>query len=85
MAKPLHPSPIVQKYLAETKARTALTSGILQEGGVHGLDYTRFSDIAAIMEPAEVHPEVKEKLDFIRQAFDLSATPKSQARVCALK
>ena len=36
-----------------------------------GMDYTRFSEIAAIMAPTEIHPEVREKLDFIQQAFGL--------------
>jgi len=71
IANPLQPSQILERYLAETKARTVLVGGILQEGGVHGMDYTRFNEIAAIMEPGEVHPEVKEKLDFIQQAFGL--------------
>ena len=69
-----HPSPTstaVERYLAETKARTTLISGVLQEGGVHGMDYTRFNEIAAIMLPDEIHPEVKEKLDFIQEAFGL--------------
>jgi hypothetical protein len=69
-----HPSPAptaVERYLAETKARTTLIGGILQEGGVHGMDYTQFSEIAAVMLPEEIHPEVKEKLDFIQQAFGL--------------
>jgi hypothetical protein len=68
---PLQPQTAINRYLAETKARTTIISGILQEGGVHGMDYTRFSEIAAIMEPAEIHPEVKEKLDFIQQSFGL--------------
>jgi len=71
IANPSQPAGIVQTYLASTKARTQVVGGILQEGGVHGMDYTRFSEIAAIMEPAEIHPEVKEKLDFIQQAFGL--------------
>ena len=69
-----HPSPAapaVERYLAETKARTTLISGVLQEGGIHGMDYTRFSEIAAVMLPEEIHPEVKEKLDFIQRAFGL--------------
>jgi hypothetical protein len=44
---------------------------LLQECGIHGFDYTRFDEIAAIMEPGEIHPEVREKLDFIQQAFGL--------------
>jgi hypothetical protein len=46
---------------------------LLQEAGIHGFDYTRFDEIAAVMLPAEIHPEVKEKLDFIQKAFGLGA------------
>ncbi len=68
-----HAATAVERFLADKdqKARTVLIGGILQEGGVHGMDYTRFNEIAAIMLPEEVHPEVKEKLDFIQQAFGL--------------
>ncbi len=71
IANPLQPPQAVDRYLAETKARTTIIGGIMQEGGIHGMEYTRFSEIAAIMEPGEIHPEVKEKLDFIQQAFGL--------------
>ncbi len=71
IANPSHPSQIVERYLAETKARTTLISGILQEAGIHGLDYTQFSDITALMRHEEIHPEVKEKLDFIQRSFGL--------------
>lgn len=71
IANPIQPQQAVTRYLAETKARTVIIGGVLQEGGVHGMDYTRFSEIAAIMLPEEIHPEVKEKLDFIQQAFGL--------------
>jgi ABC-type transport system involved in cytochrome c biogenesis ATPase subunit len=71
IANPLQPPQAVDRYLTETKARTTIVGGIMQEGGIHGMNYTRFSEIAAIMEPGEIHPEVKEKLDFIQQAFGL--------------
>jgi len=71
IAAPGAPSQIVERYLADTKARTTIVGGILQEGGIHAMDYTRFSEIAAVMLPEEIHPEVKEKLDFIQQAFGL--------------
>jgi predicted ATPase len=71
IANPSQPSQIIQTYLGSTKARTQVVGAILQEGGVHGMDYTRFSEIAAIMQPAEIPGEVKEKLDFIQQAFGL--------------
>jgi ABC-type nitrate/sulfonate/bicarbonate transport system ATPase subunit len=71
IGNPLQPSQIVERYLAETKARTLIVGASLQEGGVHGMDYTRFNEIAGIMEQSEIHPEVKEKLDFIQKAFGL--------------
>lgn len=71
IANPAQPSQIVERYLEETKARTHILGGILQEGGVHGMDYTLFSQIAAVMTPEEVHPEVVAKLNFIQQAFGL--------------
>lgn len=66
-------SPAAELFLAEKdqKARTTLIGGMLQEGGVHGMNYTRFREIAASMVPEEVHPEVREKLDFIQRAFGL--------------
>lgn len=71
VAKPLTPDKAIARYLQETKARTTLVGSILQEGGIHQLDYTEFDQIAAQMLPEEIHPEVKEKLDFIQQAFGL--------------
>ena len=70
---PAKPSTAIERFLADKdcKARTVILGGILQEGGVHGLDYTRFGEIAAIMQPDEIHPEVKEKLDFIQKALGL--------------
>jgi hypothetical protein len=71
IANPRQPGQAVNHYLTETKARTVIVGGVLQEAGIHGMDYTRFSEIAAVMEAGEIHPEVKEKLDFIQQAFGL--------------
>ena len=55
-------------YIKRTKARTDLIPPVLQAAGVN-LAYTRYSEIAAQMLPAEVHPEVKEKLDGLCAAF----------------
>lgn len=71
MADPLNPPPIIARYLATTKARTEIVGGLLQSAGIHGVDHTRFDEIANVMEPTEIHSEVKEKLDFIQQAFGL--------------
>ncbi len=56
-------------YLKSTKARTALIPPILEVAGVHGFSYTRYSEIAERMLPAEIHPEVTAKLDEILGAL----------------
>jgi hypothetical protein len=71
IANPNNPSEIVETFLATKKARTEIIGSILEEGGVHGFDYSRFGEIALMIEPAEIHPEVIEKLDFIQDAFGL--------------
>ena len=55
-------------YIKGTKARTVLIPPVLQAAGVH-LPYTSYSEIAACMLPEEVHPEVREKLDGLCDAF----------------
>jgi predicted ATPase len=63
--------PLIDTFLKNTKARTAIIGALLEASGIHGFDYTRFDEIAAMMLPQEIHPEVMEKLDFIQQAFGL--------------
>ncbi len=57
--------------LIGTKARSDLIPPALSAAGIHGIPYTRFDEIAALMQPEEIHPEVKEKLDAIQKAFNL--------------
>ena len=68
---PLKPNPLVDAYLRQRKARTEVIPPILGAAGLHGFPYTRFNEIAAVMLPEEIHPEVKEKLDAIQRAFGL--------------
>ena len=58
-------------YLKNTKARTDLIPPALDAAGLPAFPYTRFHEIAAIMKPEEIHPEVIEKLDRIMEAFGL--------------
>lgn len=67
IARPLEDHP----WLLDTKARTNLLPPILSAAGVHGLEYTEYHRIAEAMLPEEIHPEVREKLDAIVQAFRL--------------
>jgi hypothetical protein len=59
------------EFLNATKARTRLLPPALAAAGLPGLPYTRYHEIAAVMMPAEIHPEVFEKLDAIMRAFRL--------------
>ncbi len=56
-------------FLNGTKARTDVLPPLLEAAGIHDLPYTRYHEIAAVMLPNEIHPEVVEKLDAICRAF----------------
>jgi predicted ATPase len=58
-------------YLKNTKARTDLLPPALDAAGLPGFPYTGYYEIAALMKPEEIHPEVVEKLDLIMEAFGL--------------
>jgi len=58
-------------YLKNTKARTDLLPPALDAAGLPGFPYTRYHEIAALMKPEEIHPEVAENLDRIKEAFGL--------------
>ena len=76
LAQRMFPPAVVNDPLGEsriserqTKARTRLLPPMLDAAGLHGLPYTRYHEIAALMLPEEIHPEVIEKLDAICRAF----------------
>ncbi len=56
-------------FLKNTKARTQLLPPALDAAGLPGFPYTRYHEIAAVMKPEEIHPEVAEKLDQLMEAF----------------
>ena len=56
-------------FLKGTKARTDIVPPILNAAEIHALPYTRYHEIAQVMLPEEIHPEVVEKLDTICRAF----------------
>ena len=57
------------EFLNVTKARTRLLPPMLEAAGLYGVLYTRYHEIAALMSPQQIHPEVVEKLDAICRAF----------------
>ncbi len=58
-------------FIRNTKARTDLIPPALNAAGLPAFPYQRYNEIAAMMLPDEIHPEVKEKLDQIQKAFRL--------------
>ena len=58
-------------FLIGAKARTKLIPPALDAAGVPGIPYTRYHEIAALMQPEEIHPEVIDKLNAIQKAFGL--------------
>jgi predicted ATPase len=56
-------------FLVGTKARKDLIPPALDAAGLPGFPYQRFFEIASVMGPEEIHPEVVEKLDAIVKAF----------------
>lgn len=58
-------------FLKGTKARTELLPPALEAAGLKNIPYTRYHEIAAIMTPAEIHPEIVQKLDALQKAFRL--------------
>jgi len=71
LADPFAGNPLIEAYLEQRKARTEVIPPILTAAGLPGFPYTRYHEIAAIMTPEEIHPEVIEKLDAIQRAFRL--------------
>lgn len=66
---PTAEDPLIEAYLEQRKARTEVLPPILNAAGLPGFPYTRYHEIAALMLPEEIHPEVREKLDAIVKAF----------------
>jgi hypothetical protein len=58
-------------FLNNTKARTQIIAPALEAAGLHAVPYTRYHEIAALMRADEIHPEVRDKLDAIVEAFNL--------------
>lgn len=69
LTDPIHPSKVVESYLANNKARTTILPALLDAAGLPAFPYTRYYEIAAAMSPEHIHPEVIEKLDAIVRAF----------------
>ena len=57
--------------LISTKMRKSILPKIIDSAGLPDFPYTRYSEIAAIMKPDEIHPDIVAKLDAIANHFGL--------------
>lgn len=53
------------------KARTKILEKFLDDAGLQGLEYSRYNDIAAVMRPEEIHPEITQVLDAVADHLKL--------------
>lgn len=58
-------------FLLSTKARVDLIPPALEAAGLFNIPYTEYNEIAAVMLPEEIHPEIRKKLDVICKAFNV--------------
>ncbi|MBI5602424.1 MAG: AAA family ATPase [Deltaproteobacteria bacterium] len=58
-------------FLISTKARVEFIPPALEAAGLFNIPYTKYNEIAAVMLPEEIHPEIIEKLDAICSAFNI--------------
>lgn len=63
--------PFQHDGLKDTKARKDILPPVLDKAGLPGFPYTRYSEIAAVMKPEEIHPEITDKLDAIADHLGL--------------
>ena len=63
--------PFQHDGLKTIKAREKILPPLLDKAGLSGFPYTRYSEIAAVMKPEEIHPEITDKLDAIADHLGL--------------
>ena len=63
------PLPTIRYLKGSQGPHPARLPPLLEAAGIHDLPYTHYHEIAQVMLPEEIHPEVTEKLDAICRAF----------------
>lgn len=69
VADPMNPVPLVEGYFRSEPISKTLLPGLLQAAGLNNVPKREFFEIAAQFQPEEVHPEIIERLNQIKQAF----------------
>ena len=66
---PMHPEPLVETFFQATPVSKTLLPALLQSAGLNNVPKREFFEIAALFKPDEVHPEIIERMNQIKQAF----------------
>lgn len=69
---PMHPGALVESFLKNEPASKTLIPGLLQAAGLSNVPKREYCEIAAQFRKEEVHPEVIERLNQIKQAFGVA-------------
>jgi hypothetical protein len=75
-ARPLAPSPLEQRVLRTEPVSKTLIPAMLQAAGLNQFGKSRYFEIAQHFEPAEVHPEIMQKLALLKFAFGVGPDPR---------
>lgn len=66
---PDHPEPLVENYFKAEPVSKSLLPALMQAAGLNQVPKREFYEIAALFKPGEIHPEIIERLNQIKQAF----------------
>lgn len=72
MDNPAEPIALVESYFASQPVSKKLIPALLQAAGLNNLPKRDYFEIAAQFKPEEVHPEIIERLNQIKQAFGVA-------------
>jgi hypothetical protein len=66
---PMRPVALVETYFRAEPVSKTLLPALLQAAGLNSIPKREFFEIAALFKPDEIHPEIVERLNQIKQAF----------------
>ena len=69
---PMNPEPLVETYFKAEPVSKSLLPALMQAAGLNNLPKREFFEIAVQFKPEEVHPEIIERLNQIKQAFGVA-------------
>lgn len=72
MERPAEPVALVEAYFSSQPVSKKLIPALLQAAGLNNVPKRDFFEIAALFKPEEVHPEIIERLNQIKQAFGVA-------------